>query len=460
VSQVVAVTEVGPWQGGAAGGLPRRAAATPAAQQLVFRGPRVAVAVSAWAVRKAGGRAQSQAGAQGFRRGTHSLRAPFGRDDSRGLRFAVLPMAQPWEARASRPLPPTALASPPAHRAPWAAPDDQPPPPTAVAHGWTGSAQRGGCKGGPGAAPPDGHVPDLALLRSAASLIAAPGAEGLLGEMDSRQASVVGPVRRGAFHESVAKADHSGVEARGRRRSTLPAPLRRALALVEAAAGGAVLLDGSAYRLAAQEALGEACMVLHLGEFRLAELEAARGEQAEAAAEAEARDERGGIEEREEGRARQGEDALCVAGEGGAPAPMSVYLALSFAHLARLAVAPPLRTGAGVGVAQVGAGLLQAPVNAATVAFTLVVSCGRAGGRGGLRWGGRGPAALQVPSAVREAPLCPSLGAAVRPCRWACRRCGTRSRAPRTQRWCSCAVVRCGYWRGTGATSSKTRPRA
>ncbi|GIL65763.1 hypothetical protein Vafri_19458 [Volvox africanus] len=102
----------------------------------------------------------------------------------------------------------------------------------------------------------------------------------------------------------------------------MPAPLHRALAICESGQGGFVLLDGATYRASSQEALQEQCMILHMGEYFLP----------------------------------------------GVTPPLDLYLALDFAHLARLAHLRPLACAE-----QLSLGLPAAPVNAASICFSLVV---------------------------------------------------------------------------------------
>ncbi|GFR41833.1 hypothetical protein Agub_g2611 [Astrephomene gubernaculifera] len=105
-------------------------------------------------------------------------------------------------------------------------------------------------------------------------------------------------------------------------RRRLPPPLQRALAICEGGQGGFVFLDGSTYGASSQEALQEQCMILHMGDYVLADT----------------------------------------------PSPLDLYLALDFTHLARLCYLQPLACRE-----QLSLGLLSAPVNAATICFTLVV---------------------------------------------------------------------------------------
>ncbi|EFJ47008.1 hypothetical protein VOLCADRAFT_92545 [Volvox carteri f. nagariensis] len=106
------------------------------------------------------------------------------------------------------------------------------------------------------------------------------------------------------------------------RRRRMPAPLRRALAICESGQGGFVLLDGATYSASSQEALQEQCMILHMGEYVLA----------------------------------------------GVRRPLDLYLALDFAHLARVAYLRPLACAE-----QLSLGLPSAPVNTASICFSLVV---------------------------------------------------------------------------------------
>ncbi|GLC52846.1 hypothetical protein PLESTB_000674900, partial [Pleodorina starrii] len=110
------------------------------------------------------------------------------------------------------------------------------------------------------------------------------------------------------------------------RRRRMPAPLRRALAICESGQGGFVLLDGATYSASSQEALQEQCMILHLGEY-----------------------------------------LLSGTGPGCHPSNLDLYLALDFAHLARLAHLRPLACAE-----QLSLGLPSAPVNSASICFSLV----------------------------------------------------------------------------------------